>query len=160
MSRKYEDIIRCLEESALEIQFYKNEKLRRPDGSILDLSMQTQEKWLRDVADCDYEGEGLPDPIDWSNNRDIAFAKLNLAAAGQQLNVRKLEEDGIDDWIGQDFPAFKDNPNYHPYPKNYKMHKTHRKNDGLFMIFGGLGGSMLGLNWGQVGPNWGQVGPS
>ena len=90
--------------------------------------MQTQEKWLRDVTDCDYEGEGLPDPIDWSNNRDIAFAKLNLAAAGQQLNVRKLEEDGIDDWIGQNFPAFKDNPNYHPYPKNYKMHNQKQIN--------------------------------
>ena len=120
-SRKYEDIIRCLEESALEIDYFKDQKLHRTDGSDLDLSMQDQEAWLRDVTNCNYDDYGIPEPINWSDNRDIAFAKLNLAAAGQQLNVRKLEEDGIDDWVGQNFPAFKNNPNYHPYPKTYKM---------------------------------------
>ena len=121
LSRKYEDIITCLEESALEIDYFKDQKLHRTDGSDLDLSMQDQEAWLRDVTNCNYDDYGIPEPINWSDNRDIAFAKLNLAAAGQQLNVRKLEEDGIDDWVGQNFPAFKNNPNYHPYPKTYKM---------------------------------------
>ena len=121
LSRKYEDIIRCLEESALEIDYFKDQKLHRTDGSDLDLSMQDQEAWLRDVTNCNYDDYGIPEPINWSDNRDIAFAKLNLAAAGQQLNVRKLEEDGIDDWVGQNFPAFKNNPNYHPYPKTYQM---------------------------------------
>ena len=121
LSRKYEDIITCLEESAVEIDYFKDQKLHRTDGSDLDLSMQDQEAWLRDVTNCNYDDYGIPEPINWSDNRDIAFAKLNLAAAGQQLNVRKLEEDGIDDWVGQNFPAFKNNPNYHPYPKTYQM---------------------------------------
>ena len=107
LSRKYEDIITCLEESALEIDYFKDQKLHRTDGSDLDLSMQDQEAWLRDVTNCNYDDYGIPEPINWSDNRDIAFAKLNLAAAGQQLNVRKLEEDGIDDWVGQNFLVLK-----------------------------------------------------
>ena len=122
MSLKHDDITKCLIESAIEIEFWKDDGLKRTDGSILDLSMQTQEKWLRDVTDCDYENEyGIPDPINWSNNTSVNFAIMNLAAAGQKLNVKKWEEEGIDDWIGQIFPAFKNNPNYRPYPKNYDM---------------------------------------
>tara|TARA_B100001093_G_scaffold517341_1_gene598609 strand:- start:1132 stop:2487 length:1356 start_codon:yes stop_codon:yes gene_type:complete len=118
-SRKFKDIIECLKQSGLEVQYRR--KTDDPDF-FMDID---QEAWLRDVTEVDvpgqYEELGIPEPINWSDNRDIAFAKLNLAAAGQQLNVRKLEEDGIDDWVGQNFPAFKNNPNYHPYPKNYKM---------------------------------------
>ena len=100
----------------------EGEELKRTDGSILDLSMQTQEKWLRDVTNCDYRNDyGKSNPVNWKNNSSVNFAIMNLASAGQKLNVIKWEEEGIDDWIGQNFPAFKNNPNYQPYPKNYDM---------------------------------------
>ena len=122
MSLRHDDIIKCLIESAVEIEFWKGEELKRTDGSVLDLSMQTQEKWLRDVTNCDYENDyGTSNPVNWKNNSSVNFAKLNLASAGQRLNVIKWEEEGIDDWIGQNFPAFKNNLNYQPYPKNYDM---------------------------------------
>jgi len=121
MSLKHEDIIKCLIESALEAEFYKDQKLRKTDGSDLNLSMQTPESWLRDVTNCPTykEDYGISDPVDWSNNSSVNFAKMNVATAGQKLNATKWEEEGIDDWIGQNFPLFKNNPNYNPYPKNY-----------------------------------------
>jgi len=119
-SRKFKDIIECLEQSYAEVQY------RRKTEGDTDFFMEIdQEAWLRDVTSYSdpwiYEERGIPEPINWSDNRDIAFAILNLAKAGQQLNVKKWEEDQIDDWVGQNFPGFKKNPNYHPYPKNYKM---------------------------------------
>ena len=121
-SRKFKDIIECLEQSYVEVQY------RRKTEGDTDFFMEIdQEAWLRDVTSYSdpsiYEERGIPEPINWSDNRDIAFAILNLAKAGQQLNVKKWEEDQIDDWVGQNFPGFKKNPNYHPYPKNYKMFK-------------------------------------
>ena len=119
MSLKHDDITKCLIESATEMEFWKNEKAY---GEV-DLSKQTQEKWLRDVTDCEYENDyGIPDPINWSNNASVNFAIMNLATAGQKLNAKKWEEEGIDDWVGQNFPSFKNNPNYRPYPKNYDMY--------------------------------------
>ena len=59
--------------------------------------------------------------IKWDNPQSVSFAILHLAAAGRTLNVRKLEEEGIDDFIGTHFPKFKNNLSYQPYPKNYNM---------------------------------------
>ena len=38
-SLRHDDIIECLIESAVEIEFWKGEELKRTDGSVLDLSL-------------------------------------------------------------------------------------------------------------------------
>ena len=86
-SRKFKDIIECLEQSYVEVQYR-----RKTDDPDFFLEID-QEAWLSDVANYSdpsiYEERGIPEPINWSDNRDIAFAILNLAKAGQQLNVKK-----------------------------------------------------------------------
>ena len=89
MSLKHEHIIKCLTESALEAEFYKDQKLRRTDGSDLNLSMQTPESWLRDVTNYPSykEDYGISDPVDWSNNSSVNFAKMNLAQAIKAFGI-------------------------------------------------------------------------
>jgi len=121
-SLKHEDIIECLIESIEEKIYHIDEA----DGCNLDFN---QQEWLADVTNdgLDEYGEIDQDPvIKWDNPQSVSFAILNLSAAGQKLNVKKLEEEGIDDYIGTHFPKFKDNPRYSSYPKNYskKQQKT------------------------------------
>ena len=103
-SQSYNDIIECLLQSS-------------DDSTQLN-----QKDWLLKVTNNGLDEFGKPNPncpINWNNTKSISFAILNLAAAGRKLNVKKLEEEGIDDFIGTHFPKFKDSPDYSPYPKNY-----------------------------------------
>ena len=111
-SLKHDDIIECILKSVEEKQYY---------GGGFDFD---QRKWLNDVTNngLDEYGDLDQNPvIKWDNPQSVSFAILHLAAAGRTLNVRKLEEEGIDDFIGTHFPKFKNNLSYQPYPKNYNM---------------------------------------
>ena len=111
-SLKHEDIIECILKSVEEKQYH---------GGGFDFD---QKRWLLDVTNngLDEYGDIDPDPVvDFYNTSQVNFALLNLSKAGKTLNVRKWEEEGIDDFIGTHFPKFKDNPSYQPYPKNYNM---------------------------------------
>lgn len=123
-SLKHKDLIDCILESIAEIEYYRCEE--DPNFGNWD-----QEEWLRDVTNRphgwnrDEFGEIDPNPvINWDKPVCVSTAILLLAGAGKKLNVRKLEEEGIEDFIGSHFPKFKDNPNYQPYPKNYNFNMT------------------------------------
>lgn len=118
-SLKHDDIISCILDTVAEIEYNRCEEYP-------DFGNWNQEEWLRDVTNRPYGwnrdefGEiDLNPVINWDNPQSVAFAILNLSAAGQKLNLKKLEEEGIDDYIGTHFPKFKNNPKYSPYPKNY-----------------------------------------
>lgn len=111
-SLKHDDIIECILKSVEEKQYH---------GGGFDFD---QKRWLLDVTNngLDEYGDIDPDPVvDFYNTNQVNFALLHLSKAGKTLNVRKWEEEGIDDFIGTHFPKFKDNPSYQPYPKNYNM---------------------------------------
>ena len=115
-SLKHEDIIEGILKSVEEKTYHINE-----GDYICDFD---QREWLADVTNegLDEYGDVDSNPIiKWDNPQSVATAILLLAAAGKKLNVRKWEEEGIDDFIGTHFPKFKDNPSYQPYPKNYNM---------------------------------------
>ncbi len=47
---------------------------------------------------------------------DNKFGQMNVARAGRSLNLRMLEEQGVEDYIGTNFPKWKDTEGYRPYP--------------------------------------------
>ena len=110
-SLKHEPIIECLLASVDEILYHRQES---PDFGNWD-----QREWLVEVI------EDLDRPetqvVDFNNPKSVSVAIFQLAKAGRKLNVRKWEEEGIDDFIGTYFPKFKENPNYQAYPDNYTM---------------------------------------
>ena len=111
-SLKHEDIIECILKSVEEKQYH---------GGGFDFD---QKRWLLDVTNDGLDEYGDIDShpvVDFYNTSQVNFALLHLSKAGKTLNVRKWEEEGIDDFIGTHFPKFKDNPSYQPYPKNYNM---------------------------------------
>lgn len=113
-SLKHDDIIKCLLESVQEVLYH-----RQGDSNFGNWD---QKKWLRDVTNdgLDEYGEIDENPaIKWDNPQSVSFAILHLAAAGRTLNVKKWEDEGIDDFIGTYFPKFKENPSYRVYPTDY-----------------------------------------
>ena len=110
-SLKHEPIIECLLASVDEILYHRKES---PDFGNWD-----QREWLVEVI----EDPDRPETqvVDFNDPNSVNVAMFNLAKAGRKLNVRKWEEEGIDDFVGKYFPKFKENPNYQAYPDNYDM---------------------------------------
>ena len=110
-SLKHEPIIECLLASVEEILYHRQES---PDFGNWD-----QREWLVEVI----EDPDRPETqvVDFNDPKSVSVAIFQLAKAGRKLNVRKWEEEGIDDFIGTYFPKFKENPHYQAYPDNYTM---------------------------------------
>jgi len=115
-SLKHPEIMRCLQQSAAEADYYQE---KGEQNLAVSLRSYTPVNWLREVMDHFIDNDEVDKcPTDWNSNTSIGFAKMHLAAAGQKLNA----EFGYD-WIGQNFPNFKKEAgtHYRPYPKNYRQ---------------------------------------
>ena len=118
-SLKHPEIMRCLQQSAAEADYYQE---KGEQNLAVSLRSYTPIKWLREVMDHFIENDEVDKcPTDWNNNTSIGFAKMHLAAAGQKLNA----EFGYD-WIDLNFPYFRKEAgaHYRTYPKNYPGVKT------------------------------------
>ena len=84
-SLKHPEIMRCLQHSAAEADYYQE---KGAQNLAVSLSSYTPIKWLREVMDHFIENDEVDKcPTDWNNNTSIGFAKMHLAAAGQKLNA-------------------------------------------------------------------------
>ena len=89
-SLKHEPIIECLLASVDEILYHRQES---PDFGNWD-----QREWLVEVI----EDPDRPETqvVDFNDPKSVSVAIFQLAKAGRKLNVRKWEEEGIDDFLG------------------------------------------------------------